>query len=395
MLPSPPKTRMPTAIWALGFVSLFMDISSEMIHSLLPMFLVGTLGMSTLAVGILEGVAESTALIVKVFSGMLSDYLGKRKALALLGYSLGALSKPLFALAPGVTLVVTARLLDRVGKGIRGAPRDALVADIAPPEIRGQAFGLRQSMDTVGAFLGPLLGTGLMLLWADDFRSVFWVAIIPGALAVMVLVWGVKEPAHAPVQQVRSPIQWASAKRLSRSYWWVVGLGGLFTLARFSEAFLVLRAEQVGVPVAMVPMVMVVMNVVYAASAYPFGWLSDRVKHRKLLGWGVVVLVLADLVLAHATHIGLLLTGILLWGIHMGMTQGLLATMVADTAQPELRGTAYGVFNLVSGIAMLVASTCAGWLWQTHGPQATFWAGAGFALVAWLGLQLKPQRELC
>lgn len=387
--PPPPPTplrNIPPAIWVLGLVSMLMDISSEMIHSLLPLFMVGTLGASALTVGVIEGLAESTALIVKVFSGALSDYLGKRKGLAVFGYALGALTKPLFALAPGTGIVLTARLLDRVGKGVRGAPRDALVADIAPPELRGAAFGLRQSLDTVGAFLGPLLAVGLMLWWANDFRAVFWVAVIPGLLAVALLLWGVREPERAAGAARTNPIRRANLRRLGGAYWWVVGLGAVFTLARFSEAFLVLRAQQSGIAVALVPLVMVAMNLVYAASAYPFGKLSDRMPHAALLAWGLVVLIAADLVLAVNGHWTTVLAGVALWGVHMGMTQGLLATMVADTAPADLRGTAYGFFNLVSGVAMLVASVVAGLLWDRLGASFTFYAGAGFSVLALLGL---------
>ncbi|MCG2655634.1 MAG: MFS transporter [Hydrogenophaga sp.] len=381
--------RLPTAIWVLGFVSLLMDISSEMVHSLLPLFMVGTLGASALVVGLIEGLAEATALIVKVFSGVLSDWWGKRKWLAVFGYALGALTKPLFALAPGIGTVLTARLLDRVGKGVRGAPRDALVADIAPPDMRGAAFGLRQSLATVGAFLGPLLAVGLMLLWANDFRAVFWVAVVPGLLAVALLMLGVREPDRPAGQRRGNPIRRENLRRLGSAYWWVVGLGAVFTLARFSEAFLVLRAAQSGVPVALVPLVMVAMNLVYAASAYPFGRLSDRMDHRTLLALGLAVLIAADLVLAANAHWTTLLAGVVLWGLHMGMTQGLLATMVADTAPADLRGTAFGFFNLVSGVALLLSSAIAGLLWDQLGASFTFYAGAAFSGLALLGLALR------
>ncbi len=382
-------SRMPRGVWVLGFVSLLMDVSSEMIHSLLPLFMVTVLGASALTVGVIEGVAESTALLVKVFSGVLSDYLGKRKGLAVFGYALGALTKPMFALASGVGMVLTARFMDRVGKGIRGAPRDALLADITPVEIRGAAFGLRQSLDTVGAFLGPLLAVGLMLLWANDFRAVFWVAVIPGLLAVALLLFGVQEPekqeAHKPV----NPISRANLQRLGAAYWWVVGIGALFTLARFSEAFLVLRAAQGGIPVALVPLVMVAMNVIYAASAYPFGKLSDSMSHAKLLAIGLVVLIAADWVLATDDHWTTVLLGVALWGVHMGITQGLLARMMADTAPADLRGTAYGFFNLMSGLAMLVASVTAGLLWDKLGASFTFYAGAVFCGVTLVGLLVR------
>ena len=389
---SPTGIRIPPAIWALGFVSLLMDISSELIHSLLPVFLVTALGASALVVGLIEGVAEATALIVKVFSGTLSDYWGKRKPLALLGYGLGALSKPLFALATSAGLVLVARLMDRVGKGIRGAPRDALVADIAPPEVRGAAFGLRQSLDTVGAFLGPLLAMGLMLLWANDFRAVFWVAVIPGFLAVALLFFGVREPERQAGQGIVHPIRRESLRRLSAAYWWVVAIGAVFTLARFSEAFLILRAQQGGLPVALAPLVLIGMNVVYAASAYPFGRLSDRMSHTRLLVLGLSILIGADLSLAYSHHWGWVGTGIALWGLHMGITQGLLATMVADAAPAELRGTAYGFFNLMSGLAMLLASALAGLLWDRFGASFTFIAGAAFSALALTILLVRGRR---
>ena len=376
----------------LGFVSMLMDISSEMVHSLLPMFMVTALGASAFTVGIIEGLAESTALIVRVFSGALSDYLGKRKGLAVFGYALSALTKPLFAIASGTGTVVSARLLDRVGKGIRGAPRDALVADIAPSHVRGAAFGLRQSLDTVGAFTGPLMAVGLMLLWSNDFRAIFWAAVVPGMLAVMLLLLGIREP-DRPIQERRTnPIQRANLRRLSSQYWWVVMIGAVFTLARFSEAFLVLRAQQSGVAIALVPLVMVAMNLVYAASAYPFGKLSDRMSHTRLLAAGLVILIAADLVLASSGHWSTMLAGVTLWGLHMGMTQGLLATMVAETAPADLRGTAYGFFNLMSGVAMLLASGIAGWLWDRHGAATTFLGGAAFAGVALLGLLTQKVR---
>ena len=382
--------QIPKGVWVLGFVSMLMDISSEMVHSLLPMFMVTTLGASAFTVGLVEGLAESTALVVKVFSGVLSDHLGRRKGLALFGYGLSAVTRPLFALASSTGLVLTARLVDRIGKGIRGAPRDALVADITPVEIRGAAFGLRQSLDTVGAFTGPLLAVILMLWFANDFRLVFWVAVLPGALAVALLAMGLRDPTPGGAVNGRNPINMASLRRLAGAYWWVVGIGAVFTLARFSEAFLVLRAQQLGVPMALVPLVMVAMNLVYAGCAYPFGKLSDRISHARLLALGLAVLVAADLLLASSQHWGLLLVGMALWGLHMGITQGLLATMVADTAPANLRGTAYGFFNLVSGIAMLLASGLAGWLWDSLGAPATFYAGAGFSALALLVGLLRP-----
>jgi MFS family permease len=373
--------QIPRSIWMLGFVSMFMDVSSEIIHSLLPMFLVTSLGASAVTVGLIEGVAEATTPIVKIFSGALSDYLRNRKWLAVIGYGMGALSKPLFALAPTAGIVLTARVADRIGKGVRGAPRDALVADITPPHLRGAAYGLRQSLDTVGAFLGPLLAVVLMLLWADNFRLVFWVAVIPGLIAVALLIFGIKEPAHDATAKRINPLKLDNLKKLTRQYWWVVFIGAVFTLARFSEAFLVLRAMQGGIPVALVPLVMVAMNLVYAASAYPFGKLADSMSHTRLLVIGLVVLIAADVVLAHGSHWSVVLPGVALWGLHMGLTQGLLATMVAHSAPPELKGTAFGFFNLMGGVAMLASSVLAGELWDRFGAGATFYAGAGFCVL--------------
>ncbi len=384
--------QLPAPIWALGFVSMLMDISSEMIHSLLPMFMVVSLGASALTVGIVEGIAESTALIVKVFSGTLSDYLGRRKQIAVIGYAMGALSKPLFAIAASNGMVLGARFIDRIGKGVRGAPRDALLADLAPVGLRGAAFGLRQSLDTIGAFLGPLLAVALMILWHDDFRAVFWVAVIPGLLAALLLAVAVREPERDAAAPAVNPLTRANLKRLGPDYRWVVAMGAAFMLARFSEAFLVLRAQQLGIAVALVPLVMVAMNVVYAASAYPFGQLSDRMNHKALLALGLVVLVAADLLLALRGNWLTLLAGVALWGIHMGMTQGLLATMVAEAAPADLRGTAFGFFNLVSGVAMLVASALAGLLWDSYGAASTFIAGAGFCVLTLVVLALHRQR---
>ena len=386
------STKMPAGIWALGFVSLLADISSEMVHSLLPLFMVSALGASAFMVGLVEGLAEATALIVKVFSGVLSDFVGRRKPLAVAGYALGACSKPLFAMAQTTGMVLTARLLDRVGKGVRGAPRDALVADLAPPHLRGAAFGLRQSLDSVGAFIGPLLAVALMLAWSDDFVAVFWVAVIPAALSVALLVVGVREPARATTAKRTNPLRRENMRQLSPAYWWVVAVGAVFTLARFSEAFLVLKAQQTGIRLAYVPMLMVAMSIVYALAAYPFGRLSDRIGHRALLSMGLLVLIAADVVLATSSHWAGVLLGVSLWGLHMGMTQGLLATMVAHVAPDHLRGTAFGFFNLMSGLALLAASVLAGLLWDGVGSAATFFAGAAFCVLTLLFLRFAPLR---
>jgi MFS family permease len=385
--------RLPAGIWALGFVSLLMDISSEMIHALLPVYLVVGLGATVSTVGIIEGIAEATAAITKVFSGALSDRIGRRKELAAIGYGLAALTKPVFPLAGSIGWVVAARFLDRVGKGIRGAPRDALVADIAPPDLRGAAFGLRQSLDTVGAFIGPLLAIGLMWLSADRFGLVFWVAVIPAFAALALILFAVNEPPRpAGLRKVRNPLGLRELAGLGPAYWWIVGLGTVFTLARFSEAFLILRAESAGLALTLMPLVLVVMNIAYALSAYPVGALSDRTDRVDLLLIGLVLLLAADLALALVPGLPGVFAGVVLWGLHMGFVQGLLATLVAGSAPPELRGTAFGVFNLVTGLALLAASALAGYLWDAFGAEWTFLAGAGLAILTVLGLALGRGR---
>ncbi len=394
--PSSPTSRLseiPTAVWALGFVSLLMDISSELVHALLPVYLTTVLGASMATIGVIEGIAEATASIVKVFSGALSDWLGQRKLLAALGYGLAALTKPVFPLATSIGWVVVARFIDRVGKGIRGAPRDALIADIAPPELRGASYGLRQSLDTVGAFVGPLMAIGLMWLSGNAFQLVFWVAVIPGFLSLALILFAVREPSRPTgLRKVRFPLSLSELRRLSPAYWLVTGVATVFALARFSEAFLILRAQGAGLPVVLIPMVLVLMNVVYALAAYPIGVLSDRCNRLTVLIVGFALLIVADLIIACSSGLVGIGAGIALWGLHLATTQGLLATLVADTAAPELRGTAFGVFNLLGGLALLAASVMAGGLWAWLGANATFIAGAGFTALALAGLSVLRWR---
>jgi len=366
-----------------------MDISSEMIHSVLPVFLVSVLGAGPVAVGLVEGVGEAAASVTKMFSGALSDRLGKRKLLVSIGYGVAALAKPLFPLAPSMSWVLAARFIDRVGKGIRGAPRDALVGDLAPPALRGACYGLRQSLDTVGAFAGPMLALLLMFATGGHFRLVFWAAAAPAFGAVALLVLGVREPDRArPAGTDRMPVQMSDLRELGGAYWWTVTVASMLTLARFSEAFLILRAQGLGLAVTLVPLVLVVMNLVYALAAYPAGYLSDRMDRRTLVALGALVLIGSDIVLARATDVGQVSLGVVLWGLHMGLTQGLLAALVTDTTPARLRGMAFGVFDLAGGGAMLAASVLAGWLWSRHGAQATFYAGAAFTAVAFGGLAL-------
>jgi len=384
---------LPRGIWALGLVSAFMDISSEMIHGLLPAFLVTVIGASATSVGLIEGAGEGFALITRVFSGYLSDRLARRKGLIVSGYLLGTLTKPLFALASGVGLVFGARLLDRFGKGLRGAPRDALIAELAPEHQWGAAYGLRQALDSVGAFVGPLLAVAIMALTADDYRTVFWLAGLPGAVAVTVLILGVREPARRTVKPVRAPVNTTDLRRLDRAYWLVLGVGIVFSMARFSEAFLLLRAEAAGLAPGLVPLVLVIISLVYALGAYPVGRLSDRVGRLRLLGAGLGFLIIADLMLAAATGVWQVAAGAALWGLHLAFTQGLFSALVADTSSAPVRGTAFGVYGLVTGVAVLLASVLAGWLWDHYGAPATFLAGALFSLLALAGFEVLRRRE--
>ena len=389
---TPERPRIPRTVWALGLVSMFMDISSEMIHSLLPVFLVSSLGASMALVGLIEGTAEATAAVMKVFSGWLSDRLGKRKLLAGIGYGLGALSKPIFPLAITPFEVLGARFVDRIGKGMRGAPRDALVADVTPAGQRGAAFGLRQALDTLGAFLGPVIALGLMVVLHGNMRAVFAWAVIPAALAVICLILGVEEPARKPGHvAARLPIKLAEIRNMGAGYWSVTAVAVVFTLARFSEAFLVLRARDAGLSLALVPLVLITMNLVYALVAAPAGRLSDRMDRRILLALGMGVLILADLILALVPSLAGVLIGTGLWGLHMGLTQGLFSALVADAAPARLRGTAFGLYNLATGMTLLAASLIAGALWSWAGAGSTFLAGALMALIATAGvLFLKP-----
>ncbi len=390
----PQKPRLPHAIWVLGFVSLLMDVSSELVHSLLPVFVVTTLGASTVSLGLLEGFAEGTAAFSKMFSGVVSDWLHKRKWIAVIGYGLSALTKPLFPLAHSMEMVFTARIIDRIGKGIRGAPRDALIGEIAPPELRGAAYGLRQSLDVAGAFVGPGLAIGLMLLFANNIRAVYWFAVLPAFLCVALLVFGVQEPERQNNgKNAKYKINRHELALLGRTYWSVVLVGSVLTLARFSQAFLILRAQSIGLGEAWLPLVLVVMSLVYSLSAYPVGFLSDRMDRRLLLLIGIGLLIVADIVLALASTIWIVMLGIGLWGLHMGFSQGLLATLIADTTPEERRGTAFGLFNFISGFVLLAASAIAGYLWAIGGPKATFLTGAGFTLVAFLGLLAYIKRK--
>ena len=381
--------RVPRAVWVLGGVSLFMDMSSELVHAVLPVYLTAVLGLSVLAVGIIEGIAEATASMLKIVSGFASDRFARRKPLALLGYALSALTKPIFPLAESALGVVSARFIDRVGKGIRGAPRDALVADVTPPALRDAAYGLRQSLDTVGAFLGPMLAMLFLWLWANDLRAVLWVAVVPAAIAVALLAFGVDEPA-ATLPARQQALRLNAIGRLPRDYWWLIGLTSLISLARLSEAFLVLKAQEQSLPLLWIPLVMIVMSAVYALASYPAGLLAERFGRPALLGSSLVALIAAESSLALLPGSVGLWAGVALWGLHMGLSQGGLSAAVADLAPPDLRATAFGVFHFFTGLFQLASGVLAGWLWLRYGSPAAFLAGAVWAVVAVLMLWVRP-----
>lgn len=385
------RARLPTTVWALGIVSLLTDVSSELVHALLPLLLAGPLGASMLMIGLIEGAAEATASIVKLFSGALSDRIGRRKPLIVAGYGLAALTKLVFPLANSAGLVLGARLADRLGKGIRGAPRDALIADVTPPEQRGAAYGLRQSLDTVGAVIGPLAAMGLML-WLLDARAALWFAAIPGLLAVLVLLVYVREPEQHAGER-KPGLRLRDWRALDAPVWGVIGLAFLLNLARFGEGFLVLRMRDAGFGDGLAPLALVLMSLAFTLTAYPVGWWADRVSRRALLLTGVALLIVADLVFALVPGRVGAAVGVLLWGVHLGFTQGLLSAMLSDVAPKALRGTAFGVFHLLGGIALLVASLAAGALWQWQGATTMFLVAAGVALLALLFLAAKRDRK--
>jgi MFS family permease len=378
--------QLPRTVWMLGLVSLFMDMSSEFIHAVLPIYLTTTLGLSVFTVGMVEGIAEATASMMKVFSGVISDRFRQRKALVLAGYGLAALTKPIFPLANSVTEVVMARFIDRIGKGIRGAPRDALVADVTPPALLNAAYGLRQSLDTVGAFAGPLLAMLMLYGYSHDLRLVMWVAVIPALVCVALIWWGIDEPESPPAAAGHKPtLHWQDARQLPAAYWLLLLLVGVFTLARMTDALLVLRAQANGLGLVWIPLVLVVYSLIYALSAYPAGLLVSRFGQQTLLLMGMVALALAQLALAASHTAGMVFwSGILLWGLHMGLTQGLLSARVAQLAPKELRGTSFGLFHLVTGVMQLVAGAGFGWLWVVYSPQVAFTTAMVISLLSLL-----------
>jgi MFS family permease len=386
------RPRLPRNVWVLGFVSLFMDLSSEIYHALLPAFITLVLGLPATALGAIDGIAEATANFAKLFSGRLSDRSLRRKPWIMAGYGLGALSKPLFALATNAPAVLAARFTDRIGKGIRGSPRDAMVADETPAEIRGRAFGLRQALDTVGALLAPLVAVGLMILLASNIRAVFWIAVIPAAISFLLAWLVLTEPERhlAPIK--KSPF-FAGFKRLDKETKRLLQVGFLFSLARFSEAFLILKGIDIGLSEAMSPLTLAIFNLAYVALAFPAGSLSDRMSPRAILIAGMGVLIAGNLVLAETNSFAGVVVGTALWGAHMALTQGIFSRMIADSAPEELRATSFGAFWFTSGVATLLASLGAGWLWDREGPSATFITSAAIAAVALAMLSLLGEER--
>lgn len=384
------RPPLPRNVWVLGFVSLFMDLSSEIYHALLPAFITLVLGLPATALGAIDGIAEATANFAKLFSGRLSDRSLKRKPWVMLGYGLGALSKPLFPIAASAPAVLIARFADRIGKGIRGSPRDAIVADETPPEIRGRAFGLRQALDTAGALLAPLVAIGLMAWLASDIRAVFWIAVIPAGISFLLSWLALREPEQHLAPLKKSPF-FAGFKQLDKETKRLLQVGFLFTLARFSEGFLILKGIDIGLNEAMSPLTLAIFNLAYVALAYPAGALSDRMRPRSILIAGMAVLIAGNLVLAETGSFTGLVIGTFLWGAHMALTQGIFARMIADSAPEHLRATSFGAFWFVTGIATLLASLGAGWLWDREGASATFLTSAGIAAAALAMLSLLEE----
>ena len=386
------RPAIPRTVWILGFVSLLMDLSSEIYHALLPAFVTVTLALPVVALGAIDGIAEATASFAKLVSGRLSDRQQRRKPWILAGYGLAAMSKPLFPLAAGAAELMGARFADRVGKGIRGGPRDAMIADETPAEIRGRAFGLRQSLDTVGALMAPLVAIGLMALLLGDIRAVFWIAAIPAVLSVSLAWLALREPERHVAESNPQPF-FSGFRDIDRPTRRLLAVVFLFTLARFSEGFLILKGMDAGLSPTLSPLALVIFNLAFMTLAYPAGSLSDRMRPRSILLTGMAMLVAADLVLAQDVGIGGLVFGVSLWGAHMALTQGIFARMIADSAPAHLRATSFGAFHFVSGIGTLLASVGAGFLWDRDGSQATFLAGAGIAAVAMAMLSLLPDER--
>ena len=385
------RPNLPRTVWILGIVSLLMDLSSEVYHALLPAFLTVTLGLPVVAMGAIDGIAEGTANIAKLVSGRLSDKQQRRKPWILLGYGMAALSKPLFPLAQGALPVLGARFIDRIGKGIRGAPRDAMIADETPAELRGAAYGLRQALDTVGGTIAPLAAIGLMLMFADDIRAVFWIAAIPAFLSFLFAWTMLREPArHLAVGDGQA--SWGGWRTLDKQVRRLIGVGFLFGLARFSESFLILKALDAGLAPAWSPLALAAFSLAYLVLAYPAGALSDRMEPRSVLLGGIAVLIAADLLLAQASALWAVFAGIALWGAHMALTQGIFARMIADAAPESQRATSFGAFFFSSGVAALLASIGAGLLWDRGGPAETFTIAAGIGALAGTMLWLMPDR---
>ena len=381
------RPPIPRNVWILGFISLFMDLSSEIYHALLPAFITIALGLPATALGAIDGIAEATANFSKLFSGRFSDRSLKRKPWVMAGYGIAAVSKPLFPLAASAPAVMTARFFDRIGKGIRGAPRDAMLADESPPEIRGRAFGLRQTLDTIGALAAPLVAIGLMALFAGNIRSVFWIAIIPAAISFLLAALALREPEQHLAPLKRSPF-FAGFRDLNKDTKRLLQVGFLFTLARFSESFLILKGIEVGLSGALSPLTLAMFNLAFVVLAYPAGALSDKMSPRAIIMVGIIVLIAGNLIFATTSGFSGLTLGAILWGAHMAMTQGIFSRMIADSAPEHLRATSFGAFWFVTGFATILASLGAGWLWDREGSSAVFLMSAAIAAAAFAMLSL-------
>ena len=374
-------------VFMLGAVSLFTDISSQMIYPLLPVFLSSVLGVSIVFIGLLEGVAESTASILKVFSGWYSDKLRKRKPIIFFGYSLSTIGKPFFYLATAGWHVLIIRFIDRVGKGIRTSPRDALVADSSRPEERGRAFGIQRSMDRMGAFLGPLVAFAILPLLNNNLRLLFLFSFFPALIAVFIIVFFVKEKLHA--QDSSKRIEPFSLKYFSRDFKMFVFILAVFTLGNSSNVFLILRAKDLGVKIVFIPIIWLMYNFISSILSTPLGGLSDKIGRKKTTLLGFLVYGAVYLGFAFSNTQSLIWVFMGLYGVYYALSEGVLRAYVADLVEDKsVLATAYGVYHTVTGLCMFPASLLMGILWQQFNPTVAFGFGASLALVSAIGLSL-------
>ncbi|OYV74113.1 MAG: MFS transporter [Gemmatimonadetes bacterium 21-71-4] len=386
MPPAPESPhRLGRNVVALGLVSFFTDVSSEMIYPLLPLFLTMTLGASAAFVGAIEGTAESISALLKLASGWWSDRVGARKPFVLVGYVIASVTRPLIAIAQSATQVLAIRVGDRVGKGLRNSPRDALIADSVDPSIRGRAYGFQRAWDNAGAMVGPLVAFGLLQWEGLTMRHVFWLALVPGAIAVAVVIWGVRE---VPKRVASSGAPLDLSQPMGGRFWAFMAVIFVFTLGNSTDAFLLLRARQLGVPISLMPIIWALLNGVKTVTNTPGGALSDRIGRKPTLVIGWLFYAAVYLAFAHASRQWHAWALFAVYGLYFGFSEGAERALVSDVVPAERRGTAFGWFNLAVGLGALPASLIFGEIWDHVGPGAAFTLGASLALAAAVGIVL-------